>query len=188
LLLGWAVISYLSVHPHSLAYFNELAGGPDKGHRHLLGSNIDWGQDLFRLKRWMEEHPDAAPVKVAYFNHIDPRIVGLDFELPPFGVADGPPPAGETALGFGPHPGYFAVSVRLVRGNQAGPPDGRGGYRSAPFRTYEYFQQFRPIAKAGYSIFIYCITLDEANAVRARYGLTPLPADRKRQSEQTVRR
>jgi hypothetical protein len=86
LLLGWAVISYLSVHPHSLAYFNELAGGPDKGHRHLLGSNIDWGQDLFRLKRWMEEHPDAAPVKVAYFNHIDPRIVGLDFELPPFGL------------------------------------------------------------------------------------------------------
>jgi hypothetical protein len=73
--------------------------------------------------------------------------------------------------------------VRLVRGNQAARPDGRGGYRFAPFRTYEYFQQFRPIAKAGYSTFIYHITLNETNAVRARYGSTPLPADRKRQSE-----
>ncbi|PID86362.1 MAG: hypothetical protein CSB13_03810, partial [Chloroflexi bacterium] len=33
-------------HPHYLAYFNQLAGGPDNGWRIAVDSNIDWGQDL----------------------------------------------------------------------------------------------------------------------------------------------
>ncbi len=41
--------STLSVYPHQLAYFNELAGGPENGHRHLLHSNLDWGQDWILL-------------------------------------------------------------------------------------------------------------------------------------------
>ncbi len=174
-LLAWAIGSYLWVHPHSLAYFNELAGGPDRGHNHLLGSNIDWGQDLFRLRSWLTRHPEAASMQIAYFNHIDPRIIGLTFELPPHGLTGaGPPPSGEAASQLGPHPGYFAVSVRFVRGNQAAPPDGRGGYRFAPFRSYEYFHRFRPFAKTGYSIFVYHITLEQANTVRAAYGLPAL--------------
>jgi hypothetical protein len=40
------IYSTLSVFPHSLAYFNEASGGPENGHKHLLGSNLDWGQDL----------------------------------------------------------------------------------------------------------------------------------------------
>ena len=38
-----AVGSSLAIYPHSLSYFNELAGGPTKGHYHLIDSNIDWG-------------------------------------------------------------------------------------------------------------------------------------------------
>lgn len=90
--LGWAIVSYLVIHPHSLAYFNELAGGPDRGHDHLLGSNIDWGQDLLRLKKWQEAHPEARPMKFAYFNHIDPRVIGIEFELPPRGWLARHPP------------------------------------------------------------------------------------------------
>ncbi len=177
-LLVWTVGSYLFVHPYSLGYFNELAGGPHGGHNHLLGSNIDWGQDLYRLRRWLARHPEAAAdLQMAYFNRIDARIAGLQWRLPPLGVTEGVEITEENAAGFGPHPGYFAVSVRFVRGNQAGATDGEGGYRFAPFRGYEYFRHFQPVAKAGYSIFLYHITPDQANAVRARYGLPPLPEE-----------
>jgi hypothetical protein len=177
-LLAWAILSYLKVHPHSLAYFNELAGGPDRGYKHLLGSNIDWGQDLFRLQGWLAEHPEASPVQIAYFNHIDPRIIGLEFDLPPHGLTGAAAsPSREAALQLGPQPGYFAVSVRFVQGNQAAPPDGRGGYRFAPMHSYSYFQHFRPVAKAGYSIFVYHITAEQANAVRVRNGLPALPSN-----------
>ncbi|HVT61454.1 MAG TPA: glycosyltransferase family 39 protein [Thermoanaerobaculia bacterium] len=43
--LLWLAASSLSIHPHYLAYFNELAGGPANGWRWLIDSNLDWGQD-----------------------------------------------------------------------------------------------------------------------------------------------
>jgi len=44
-LVAWLFASSFSVHPHYLAYFNELAGGPANGWRWLIDSNLDWGQD-----------------------------------------------------------------------------------------------------------------------------------------------
>jgi hypothetical protein len=40
-LLFWAVVRSLRVYPHGMSYFNEIAGGPDNGHAHLVDSNID---------------------------------------------------------------------------------------------------------------------------------------------------
>lgn len=176
-LFVWAAGSYLSLHPHSLAYFNELAGGPDRGHEHLDGSNIDWGQDLLRLKRWLDEHPEAKPLKLAYFNHIDPRTFGIEFQLPPLGVTAGVPADPRAAVLLGPHPGYFAVSARFAYGAPLFAPDGAGRYHAGPPGSLEYFRQFQPVAKAGYSIYIYHITPEEADRVRQQYGLPPLPAN-----------
>jgi hypothetical protein len=53
-MLAWSVGSSLWYYPHSLSYFNELVGGPMGGPKHLLDSNIDWGQDLFYLKDWLD--------------------------------------------------------------------------------------------------------------------------------------
>jgi tetratricopeptide (TPR) repeat protein len=41
-----------------LAYFNIAAGGSAGGHRWLLDSNLDWGQDDRRLARWLAREPD----------------------------------------------------------------------------------------------------------------------------------
>ena len=60
-----------------MSYFNEAAGGPRRGHEHLLDSNIDWGQDLFLLKRWADRHTEARPLAVAYHGLIDPSSVEL---------------------------------------------------------------------------------------------------------------
>ena len=42
-------------------------------------------------------------------------------------------------------------------------------------QQYRYFLNFEPVAMAGYSIYIYHITLDEANRVRREMGLPELP-------------
>jgi hypothetical protein len=62
--------SGLKVYPHHLAYFNELAGGPANGHKHLLGSSLDWGQDLLYVKRWLR--CQSRPVRVDVVCGYDP--------------------------------------------------------------------------------------------------------------------
>jgi 4-amino-4-deoxy-L-arabinose transferase-like glycosyltransferase len=48
------------IHPHYLAYFNELIGGPANGYRHLVDSNVDWGQDLPALSQWLRERQNLT--------------------------------------------------------------------------------------------------------------------------------
>lgn len=45
--------STIHVYPHQLCYFNEAAGGAVGGHKHLLHSNVDWGQDFLLLTQEM---------------------------------------------------------------------------------------------------------------------------------------
>jgi hypothetical protein len=155
-LLFWAGAASLSVYPHSMSYFNELAGGPMRGHDHLLYSNIDWGQDLLFLKDWIAKHPEARPLGLAYCNDLDPAT---------FGVVGKPVPPGRTGLfrddltyqsRLGPQPGYYAVSVQLIRES-----DGR----------YGYFRDFEPIARAGYSIYIYRISPSHAAEYWRKHSL-----------------
>jgi hypothetical protein len=47
---------------------------------------------------------------------------------------------------------------------------------------YRYFLHFEPKAMAGYSIYIYHITLDEANRVRRELGLSELKDEGEKQS------
>ena len=54
-------------------------------------------------------------------------------------------------------------------------PDGRDGLESLDEPCYAHFQHCNPVAMAGYSIYIYHITLDEANRVRRELGLPELP-------------
>jgi hypothetical protein len=175
------VVSSLQVYPCSLSYFNELAVGPANGHRHLVDSNIDWGQDALRLKEWLDDHPEARPLRLAYFNTVDPRIIGLEFSLAepgPNGVFTRDP---DYTRHLGPQPGYVAISVNFLEGMPGRAPDGRGNWHVVAPHTYAYLRNFQSIARAGYSIYIYHITLVEANRVRESYGLPPLPVQPQQQ-------
>ncbi|MEJ7638939.1 MAG: glycosyltransferase family 39 protein, partial [Singulisphaera sp.] len=58
----------LAIHPHYLAYFNVVSGGPTRGPEHLIDSNIDWGQDLVNLRRWLAQNaPPGELDGIAYF-------------------------------------------------------------------------------------------------------------------------
>lgn len=65
------VATQLWTHPHYLAYFNWIAGGSADGW-HILGdSNLDWGQDLLRLRAWMDEN-EVEELNLSYFGSADP--------------------------------------------------------------------------------------------------------------------
>ena len=76
--MTWYVAGSAAVAPRYLQYFNETAGGPDGGHRALVDSNIDWGQDLIRLREYMQRE-GVEQVDLAYFGRVDPRVYGIGF-------------------------------------------------------------------------------------------------------------
>jgi len=78
ILLAWVVASSLSFYPHSMSYFNELAGKPKNYPQYLLGSNIDWGQDAYALKAWVERNPEAKPLYISYSTPIPLEKLGIE--------------------------------------------------------------------------------------------------------------
>ncbi len=163
--LAWATISSLWVYPHSLSYFNEVVGGPSNGHNHLINSNIDWGQDLLLLRKWVQEHPEQHDISIAYFGGMFPSAAELPGEPPPGG------PASENLqpdMPRGPQPGWYAVSVNYLYRKfprTLRTPDGRFIGVQA---DYAYFREFEPVETIGYSIRIYHISEAEAQTVRER--------------------
>ncbi len=158
--LGWSVVSSLCVFPHSLSFFNEVVGGPEQGYWYLTESNIDWGQDVLFLRKWLDKHPEAQPLHLAHLGRIDPRYAGIEYTLPP-----------KATNGRGPRPGWHAVSVTFLTGFNWDHPNGKGATERISAQDYLYFNQFRPVGMAGYSIYIYHISLPEANAVRKAFGM-----------------
>jgi Dolichyl-phosphate-mannose-protein mannosyltransferase len=52
-IVGWQLLNAAQAHPDYLAYFNEIAGAHPE--RYLIDSDLDWGQDLRRLKHVVAE-------------------------------------------------------------------------------------------------------------------------------------
>jgi hypothetical protein len=173
----WSVGSSLWFFPHSVSYFNELGGGPIRGHAHLLDSNIAWGQDLYFLKQWCDEHPEARPLHLACYTLMDPRLAGIAFSLPQAGPASVTSRASRSSReSTGPLPGWYAIDVNHLHGAKLSAANGEGGWERLADERYDLtcFQCFQPTARAGYSIYIYSITMDEANRVRRKLGLKEL--------------
>jgi len=136
--VAWFVTSSMLVFPHSQSYFNELCGGPRGGPRVLLGSNVEWGQDLLFLKHWIERHPEARPLFVReYAPAAKPDIVGID-ALP---VPDRP------------EPGWYAVSLNMLY---------------EPECSCAYLRDFKPADHVAYSMNIYHLTDEDLRRWRAK--------------------
>lgn len=100
--LLWTATSCVLICPHSLSYFNGLAGGPGHGSRHLLGTNLDWGQSLIALIRWNDSRLDSKPLFVSYSGLFDPADVGI----PCHAVSHSEPLP----------PGWYAISLNHLHG------------------------------------------------------------------------
>ncbi len=89
-LLVWNVSEYAAIMPDHLSYFNQIAGGADNGIEWLSDSNVDWGQGLIQLRRYLEKEK-ITDYAYFYFGTADPeyygihgrRIEGFDFVIRP---------------------------------------------------------------------------------------------------------
>ncbi|MBX3413346.1 MAG: glycosyltransferase family 39 protein [Pirellulales bacterium] len=155
--LAWSVASSLWYYPHSLSYFNELVGGPEHGHEHLLDSSIAWGQDLLYLKEWHDAHPEARPFYLAASTRINPRQLGMHVRLPPFALKEvsGSSVTVKNAQGNGQQPGWYAIDVNFLKGADLFTPDGMGDFQRASELDLGTLRAHSPVARAGYSFWIY---------------------------------
>lgn len=114
-------------YPDYLAYFNSLAGSnPDHV---LVDSNLDWGQDLYRLKT-ASDSIGIDTLNLGYFGSADPRAVGLH----------------NTRLlrAYTPTRGWVAVSRTLLAGEGVGD-------------ALAWLKAYRPVEQVGPSLLLYHI-------------------------------
>jgi hypothetical protein len=141
--IAWLAASSLHAYPHGIGYFNEWIGGPAEGWRYLADSNVDWGQDLPELGRYMERHR-LATIKTFIFGYDNPyhylKLGSMEPQTLPS------PDNIVLAHTLQPAPGLYAVSANFLAGFLFPP-----GYED----YLAYFRQRPPDARAGYSILIY---------------------------------
>lgn len=176
--LIWAVASCLCLFPHTLSYFNELAGGPAGGHRYMINAQIDWGQDLYQLRDWQLAHPEAAPFHATLQSAMNPEMLGIVSDgtvprLPAFNSPNretGPDRAAldraiDQNAGVGRLvPGWYALSVHQLH-------DVEGGYGYL-------VEEMPPAARIGYSILLFRLSLEDVNRLRRSRGLPELHSNR----------
>jgi hypothetical protein len=137
--LSIAVQSY----PDWLAYFNPFAGGrPD---RVLVDSNLDWGQDLYRLRDTLAARGVRDSVFVAYFGTADLAAAGVP-----------------RARLLGLHevrPGWIAASRTFLSGEWVG-------------GAYQWLLAYRPTARIGPSMLLWHLADSAAAATNAAAGTT----------------
>jgi hypothetical protein len=139
-LFVWYMVGTAVIFPYHLAYFNEVAGGPDNGYKILVDSNLDWGQDVKRLKTWMDAH-QIGQVRLSATSGSLPERYGIRV-LPLPGVYQSANEYGFRR--FAPEPGVYVISASNWQGLRFHNPD-----------TFDWFRHQQPIARIGHSLFVY---------------------------------
>jgi len=142
-LLGFYIISSLLIWPHYLTYFNEIAKGSKNGYKYAVDSNYDWGQDLKRLKKWVDEN-EIEKIYLSYFGGGNPEYYLKEKYAPWWGDRN------KKEL---PQGSYLAVSLTLLQGGKGNPAPGF----DQPTGYYRWLDDYEPITRIGNSIFIYYI-------------------------------
>jgi tetratricopeptide (TPR) repeat protein len=135
--------SSLRAFPNYLSYSNELWGGPSKTYQVLTDSNVDWGQGLPAVKRYVQTHA-AAPCWLAYFGTVDPA----SYDLPCTLLTASSAVIWERPLGEIPPviQGTVLVSATEMSGQAWGPGE---------LNPYEQFRTARPVDCLAGSILVY---------------------------------
>jgi len=163
LAITWSTISLASVYPHTLSYFNEFAGGPKNGAAILLDSNIDWGQDLLRVKAWNSRRVDRERLFVMHTGFCTPEMAGIACSWPQGAVSPEQLSrhSHEEQTKMGPQPGWHVLSIHELKRRH---------------NEYAFFDDMRPIGRIGYSMLVYQLNASQVSAIRQKLKLPPLEA------------
>lgn len=96
LMLIWLSIVFTLSFPNYLGYFNELAGAKAENYSIATDSNLDWGQDLKRIKNYINEEKLVKPfIEYGWLgqNALN-YYLGDNYQL----LSDDPPKIGDTII------------------------------------------------------------------------------------------
>lgn len=147
------IISSLIVFPDYHAYFNEFVG-PSNGYKILLGSNVDTGSELINLKKFMDKNKIES-IYLSYHGAVNPKEYGINYKYLPSAHFQFWVPEYEAykkdysdvTEDCSRKHGWVAISVTNLKGlflnNKS---------------CFDWLEKEQPVAKIGYSIFVYKIT------------------------------
>lgn len=139
MMLVWLLVEIVLAFPFYLSYYNILAGGTPWGWRYIVDSNYDWGQDLKRLKKFVEERK-IDEIKLDYFGSASPYY-HLGEKFKPWNSSKGKPQ------------GWFAISATIRQSAWGKPVE--SSLKMKIEDTYSWLKPYQPVARVGTSIFIY---------------------------------
>jgi hypothetical protein len=120
LLLAWLFCETLFAAPHFLSYFNELGGGTMNGYHYVTDSNYDWGQDLLRLRAWVD----------TYNTCVDPRTTSSNPMICPANIEKnlGSAPIDKIGVDYfgGGNPQYYLGKKEVNWSSSKGDPSMQG--------------------------------------------------------------
>jgi dolichyl-phosphate-mannose-protein mannosyltransferase len=122
-----AVVVPMRAHPDHLAYFNPIAG--DQPELILVDSNLDWGQDLYRLSAVMKRMRIES-IAVAYYGSAPFDAAGVR-NARPLAASERPT-------------GWIAASQTMLAG-----VGGDG--------AYEWLNELQPVGRVGSSLVLYYV-------------------------------
>lgn len=151
-----AIFEPIIHYPSYLSYFNEAAGGPKNGYRYVTDSNYDWGQDLKRLRNWVDDYNNCLFQKTCKLKLLDwPSSEPIDkIRVDYFGGSNPAYYFGSRFIPWHSHlkpePGWYGISIGFLQENlhkQKNPGEA----------DYQWLRDYAPVGRAGDSIFIYYI-------------------------------
>ncbi len=143
----WIILEPIIFFPSYISYFNEAAGGPKNGYKYVTDSNLDWGQDLKRLRNWVDKYNQtcAIPEQCRSINKIR-----IDY----FGGSNPEYYFGNKFIawhaGNNPEPGWYAISATFLQ-------ESVYKQKNNGEESYEWLLNYQPAARVGDSIFVYYI-------------------------------
>lgn len=104
------------------------------------------------------------------FGQLDPKAAGIQYTLTPLMIVDRGVSGwvGSEKL----EPGWDAVSVSLLRGREWCVFNGKGSRSVTIYPNLSYYLRLKPIAMAGYSIYIYHVTEGDATRLPQEPGVS----------------
>jgi 4-amino-4-deoxy-L-arabinose transferase-like glycosyltransferase len=140
-LLVWLFAETIIASPYFLSYFNQIGKGVWGGYQYVTDSNYDWGQDLKRLKIYVQKN-NIDKIAVDYFGGGDVSYYLSDKAVLWWSSKGNPLNEGVK---------WIAISANVIQSAKANPTK---GYVLEEQNTYPWLNQ-KPYARAGTSIFIY---------------------------------
>lgn len=142
--LLFQMVSSLRTYPNYIPYANEAFGGPDKSHRYLADSNVDWGQTLKQVSAYLAVHR----ITDCWIAH-----AGLNDDLAAAGIPCRPLPTGLALMARAPQaviPTHISGVVLVGAQDASGMLWGEGD-----LNPYRQFQEGIPEAMVASAVLVY---------------------------------